>query len=46
MVKAKRDPRGYTMLEETNVRPVVTYLAKVLHQEPVAHAPAAAGEGH
>ncbi|MBP6443234.1 MAG: 4Fe-4S dicluster domain-containing protein [Gemmatimonadales bacterium] len=46
VVKAKRDPRGYTMLEETNVRPVVTYLAKVLHQEPVAHAPAAAGEGH
>jgi len=46
VVKQKRDPRGYTMLEATNVLPAVTYLAKVLHQEPVTHAPAAAGEGH
>ncbi|MES2125059.1 MAG: 4Fe-4S dicluster domain-containing protein [Gemmatimonadota bacterium] len=41
VVKWKRDPRGYTMLEETNVRPAVTYLAKVLHREPAA---APAGE--
>ncbi|MES2306247.1 MAG: molybdopterin-dependent oxidoreductase [Gemmatimonadota bacterium] len=41
VVKWKRDPRGYVMLEETNVRPAVTYLAKVLHREPAAaHAPA------
>jgi molybdopterin-containing oxidoreductase family iron-sulfur binding subunit len=46
VVKQKRDPRGYTMLEATNVLPSVTYLAKVLHQEPVTHAPAAAGEAH
>jgi anaerobic selenocysteine-containing dehydrogenase/Fe-S-cluster-containing dehydrogenase component len=43
VVKWKRDPRGYHMLEETNVRPSVTYLARVLHQPPVG---AAAGEGH
>lgn len=36
VVKWKRDPRGYVMLEETNVRPAVTYLAKVLHREPEA----------
>lgn len=36
VVKWKRDPRGYLMLEETNVRPAVTYLAKVLHREPAA----------
>ena len=36
VVKWKRDHRGYTMLEETNVRPSVTYLAKVLHVEPAA----------
>lgn len=29
---ARRDPRGYTILEDTNVRPAVTYLAKVLHR--------------
>ncbi len=29
---AKQDPRGYHMLEDTNVRPAVTYLAKVLHR--------------
>ena len=36
VVKWKRDPRGYVMLEETNVRPAVTYLAKVLNREPAA----------
>jgi molybdopterin-containing oxidoreductase family iron-sulfur binding subunit len=34
VVKWKGDRRGYTMLEATNVRPSVTYLAKVLHVEP------------
>lgn len=29
---ARQDPRGYTILEDTNVRPAVTYLAKVLHR--------------
>jgi len=29
---AKQDPRGYHMLEDINVRPAVTYLAKVLHR--------------
>ncbi len=29
---AKQDHRGYHMLEDTNVRPAVTYLAKVLHR--------------
>jgi molybdopterin-containing oxidoreductase family iron-sulfur binding subunit len=47
VVKWKRDPRGYTMLEETNVMPAVTYLAKVRAVAPVDHgAPAAAGEAH
>jgi anaerobic selenocysteine-containing dehydrogenase/Fe-S-cluster-containing dehydrogenase component len=41
----KRNARGYTMLEATNVMPAVTYLAKVRHVEPEAHVPAA-GEGH
>ena len=36
VVQWKRDQRGYTMLEEANVRPSVTYLAKVLHVEPAA----------
>jgi anaerobic selenocysteine-containing dehydrogenase/Fe-S-cluster-containing dehydrogenase component len=36
VVKWKRDHRGYTMLEETNVHASVTYLAKVLHVEPAA----------
>ena len=43
VVKWKRDPRGYRMLEELNVGPAVTYLAKVLHQPPAG---AAVGEGH
>jgi molybdopterin-containing oxidoreductase family iron-sulfur binding subunit len=43
VVQWKRDPRGYHMLEEINVRPAVTYLAKVLHQPPVG---APVGEGH
>ncbi len=28
---SSHDPRGYVVLEVTNVRPAVTYLAKVLH---------------
>ena len=36
VVQWKRDHRGYVMLEETNVRPAVTYLAKVLNIEPAA----------
>ena len=36
VVKWKSDHRGYVMLEETNVRPSVTYLAKVLNVEPAA----------
>jgi hypothetical protein len=27
----KQDHRGYHVLEEINVRPAITYLAKVLH---------------
>jgi len=27
----KQDSRGYHVLEETNVRPAITYLAKVVH---------------
>ncbi|HJS47945.1 MAG TPA: 4Fe-4S dicluster domain-containing protein, partial [Gemmatimonadales bacterium] len=39
------DPRGYHVLEELNVRPAVTYLARVQHRP--ADAPAApAGGGH
>jgi hypothetical protein len=29
-VKLKQDPRGYRILEDLNVRPAVTYLAKVV----------------
>ena len=29
VVKAKQNHRGYHVLEETNVRPSITYLAKV-----------------
>ena len=36
VVKWKQDRRGYTMLEGTNVRSSVTYLAKVLSVEPAA----------
>ena len=44
VLRWKADPRGYTMLELTNVKSSVTYLAKVLHQEPAAHeAPAEGG---
>ena len=32
VVKAKEDHRGYHVLEETNVRPSITYLAKVLRR--------------
>jgi anaerobic selenocysteine-containing dehydrogenase/Fe-S-cluster-containing dehydrogenase component len=31
VTRIKQDPRGYRVLEEINVRPAVTYLAKVLH---------------
>ena len=31
VARVKQDPRGYHVLEELNVRPAVTYLAKVLH---------------
>ncbi len=36
VLKWKADPRGYTMLEETNVQSSVTYLAKVLHRDAAA----------
>ncbi len=36
VVRWKADPRGYTILEETNVQSSVTYLAKVLHLDPAA----------
>jgi molybdopterin-containing oxidoreductase family iron-sulfur binding subunit len=45
VVRWKRDPRGYVMLEEINVRPSVTYLAKVVHVEPATPAAVPAGEG-
>ncbi|HXI21213.1 MAG TPA: 4Fe-4S dicluster domain-containing protein, partial [Gemmatimonadales bacterium] len=32
VVSAKADTRGYHILEDLNVRPAVTYLAKVLHR--------------
>ena len=32
VAKLKADPRGYHILEDLNVRPAVTYLAKVLHR--------------
>jgi Fe-S-cluster-containing dehydrogenase component len=31
VTRVKQDPRGYHVLEELNVRPAVTYLAKVLY---------------
>ncbi len=31
VTRAKADPRGYHVLEELNVRPAITYLAKVVH---------------
>ncbi len=31
VVAAKQNPRGYHVLEEINVRPAITYLAKVIH---------------
>jgi Fe-S-cluster-containing dehydrogenase component len=40
-----QDPRGYHILEEINVRPAITYLAKVVHREP-AHAAPGGGEQH
>ena len=44
VLRIKQDPRGYHILEEINVRPAVTYLAKVLRSEPVAHAAPGGGE--
>jgi molybdopterin-containing oxidoreductase family iron-sulfur binding subunit len=46
VLKVKESPRGYHILEEINVRPAVTYLAKVLRREPVAHAAAGGEEQH
>ncbi len=43
---AKQDRRGYHILEEINVRPAVTYLAKVRHVEPAEHAASGGGEHH
>jgi molybdopterin-containing oxidoreductase family iron-sulfur binding subunit len=31
VARLQQDPRGYRVLEDTNVRPSITYLAKVLH---------------
>lgn len=48
VVQMKRDARGYHMLEDLNIRPAVTYLARVLHQEPVqiaGHGPASEESG-
>ncbi len=41
VVERSGDHRGYHILEDINVRPAITYLAKVLQREPAAHAPAA-----
>jgi len=30
VARVKQDPRGYHVLEDLNVRPAVTYLAKIL----------------
>lgn len=46
IVRWASDPRGYTMLELINVRPQVTYLAKVVAQEPVMKATDDHGGGH
>jgi len=40
-----QDPRGYHILEDINVRPAITYLAKVVHREP-AHAAPGGEESH
>ena len=40
-----QDPRGYHILEDINVRPAITYLAKVVHREP-AHAAPGGEEQH
>ncbi len=44
--QVKADPRGYHVLEEINVRPAVTYLAKVRRVEPAGHAAAGGEERH
>ena len=31
VARLRQDPRGYRILEETNTRPAITYLAEVLH---------------
>ena len=31
VAQIRSNPRGYHVLEDTNVRPAITYLAKVLH---------------
>ncbi len=42
----RQDRRGYHILEDLNVRPAVTYLAKVRHVEPAEHAAPSGGESH
>jgi molybdopterin-containing oxidoreductase family iron-sulfur binding subunit len=44
VAERSQDHRGYHIFEEINVRPAITYLAKVLNREPATHA--AAGEEH